>query len=128
MNKKIQKLKTMYDDCKKAKIGTTIICPSCNTKHTKNAYNTVFCKSKNGTVCKDNYWNNVDPTKRNNKTRISPANRFYYNSIILPREAQKRGYPSVHEMLNDVDDTDSMSCTVLPCEWCGLKHEYCRCE
>lgn len=88
----------------------------------------MFCKSKGGTKCKDNYWNNVDPSKRDNRTRISPMNAIRYNSIVLPREAQKRGYPSVSEMLNDVDDTDSMSCTVLPCEWCGLKHNYCRCD
>lgn len=128
MNKSKQKLITLYEDCKKAKIGSTIICPSCNTQHTKNAYNTVFCKSKGSTKCKDNYWNNVTPSKRNNTTRISPANARYYNSVILPNEALKRGYPNVSEMLNDVDDTDSLSCTVLPCEWCGLKYQYCQCE
>lgn len=128
MNKGKKKLLAKYQACQSAKIGSDISCPSCNTTHKKNAYNTVFCKSKGGTKCKDNYWNNVDPSKRDNRTRISPANALYYNSIILPREAAKRGYPSVTEMLNAVDDTDSMSCTVLPCEWCGLKYEYCRCD
>lgn len=128
MNKGKKKLLAKYKACQSAKIGSDIVCPSCNTTHVKKAYNSVFCKSKGGTKCKDNYWNNVDPSKRDNRTRISPANALYYNSIVLPREAQKRGYPSVSEMLNDVDDTDSMSCVVLPCEWCGLKHNYCRCD
>lgn len=128
MNNNKKKLITLYEDCKSAKIGSTIICPSCNTQHTKNAYNTVFCKTKGKTKCKDNYWNNVTPSKRNNTTRISPANARYYNSVILPNEALKRGYPNVTEMLNDVDDTDYLSCTVLPCEWCGLKYQYCQCE
>lgn len=128
MNKGKQKLLTKYEACKSAKIGSIIICPSCNTQHTKTAYNTVFCKTSGGTRCKDNYWNNVDSMKRNNTTRISPANSMRYNLIILPNAAAKRGYPTVSDMLNAVDDTDSMSCTVLPCEWCGLKYQYCRCE
>jgi hypothetical protein len=128
MNKGKQKLTTLYEACKSVKIGSIIKCPSCNTQHTKNAYNTIFCKTKGGSVCKDNYWNNVDPNKRNNKKRISPANARYYNNVILPNEAAKRGYPNVYEMLNAVDDTDSMSCYVEPCSCCGLKYEYCRCD
>lgn len=128
MNKGKKKLLILYEACKTAKIGTNIVCPSCNTQHIKKAYNSVFCKSKGGTICKDNYWNNVTPNKRNNTTRISPANARYYNNVILPNEAFERGYPSVTEMLNDVDDSDSLSCTVLPCEWCGMRHEYCQCE
>ena len=128
MNIGKKKLMTLYEACKVAQIGSSITCPSCNTQHIKNAYNTVFCKTKSGTKCKDNYWNHVDKSKRDNRTRISPANARYYVGVILPTEAAKRGYPSVDEMLNDVDDTDSMSCNVLPCEWCGLKYQYCRCE
>ena len=30
------------------------------------------------------YWNNVTPTKRNNTTRISPANEQYYREVIEP--------------------------------------------
>ncbi|MEN6291720.1 MAG: hypothetical protein ABFD07_06860 [Methanobacterium sp.] len=37
----------------------------------------VFCTTKKGTRCKDAYWNQVDPRKRNNTTRISPANARY---------------------------------------------------
>lgn len=32
-------------------------------------------------VCKDKYWNTVTPTKRNNTTRISPANAAYKSFI-----------------------------------------------
>ena len=128
MNIGKKKLMTLYEACKVAQIGSLITCPSCNTQHTKNAYNTVFCKTQSGTKCKDNYWNHVDKSKRDNRTRISPANARYYNSIILPREAAKRGYPTVDDMLNAVDDTDSMSCYVEPCSCCGLKYEYCRCD
>lgn len=128
MNKNKSKLIKLYEACKIAKIGDSISCPSCNTLHVKKAYNSIFCKTHGKRVCNDNYWNNVTPTKRNNTTRISPANARYYNHVILPNEALKRGYPSVSDMLNDVDDSDSLSCTVLPCEWCGLKYEYCRCD
>ena len=58
-----------------AKVGEEIKCPSCGTKHTKTTYHSVFCKSKGGTVCKDNYWNNVDGAKRDNVTRITEARK-----------------------------------------------------
>lgn len=73
MNKNVKKLKEARQKCQDAKIGETIVCPSCGTPHVKKSYQSVFCKSKRGTVCKDNFWNNVDPTKRCNRTRISPA-------------------------------------------------------
>lgn len=72
--KQKQRLKIARDECIKAKVGDSIICPSCGTKHIKKAYNSVFCKSKGGSKCKDFYWNNVVPTKKKNLTRISPAN------------------------------------------------------
>ena len=70
-------LKKLYKAAKEAKISEIIICPSCNTKHIKTHYNTVFCKSNIKTVCKDYYWNNVTETKRCNTTRISPANAAF---------------------------------------------------
>lgn len=73
MNKGRKKLIEAKKLCNEAKIGEEIICPSCGTKHIKKSYQSVFCKTKKGTKCKDNYWNNVDPKKRNNRTRISPA-------------------------------------------------------
>ena len=58
---------------KAAKVGETCTCPSCGTKFVKTNYQQAFCKSRPGTKCKDYYWNQVDPKKRNNTTRISPA-------------------------------------------------------
>jgi hypothetical protein len=128
MNNGKKKLIEMRDACISAKIGDNIKCPSCNTTHVKKAYNSVFCKSKGGTRCKDNYWNNVDPSKRNNTTRISPANASYYNSVILPEKAREYGFPDVHTMRSHVEEDGSMSCNVLPCEFCGMRYEYCRCD
>lgn len=73
MNRNATSLIAKKQNCKNAKVGEIITCPSCGTKHVKKSYQSVFCKSRGGTVCKDNYWNNVDPDKRCNTTRISPA-------------------------------------------------------
>lgn len=133
MNNNKKLLKAAYDAAKAAPMQSNIICPSCGTVHVKTNYQSVFCKSKGGTVCKDNYWNNVTPTKRNNTTRISPANAAYKANVILPQIAAERGFPSVEAMRNYVDDFDGSwdahgAATVLPCEWCGLRSEYCQCE
>ena len=74
------KIKTLYENAKKAKIGESCICPSCNTTFIKESYQQAFCKTKQKTKCKDKYWNTITPNKRNNKTRISPANKAYRNS------------------------------------------------
>jgi len=55
-------------------IGDKCFCPSCNECFVKTQHQQAFCKNKPGTVCKDAYWNSVTPNKRNNTTRISPAN------------------------------------------------------
>jgi len=131
MNKGKQKLIQAKQKCLDAKIGDTIVCPSCGTSHVKKSYQSVFCKSKGGTKCKDNYWNNVDPSKRCNTTRISPANSAYYHNVILPEKAREFGFPDVETMKNHVDDSDGCwdahECYVEPCEFCGLRPEYCRC-
>lgn len=67
-------MKARYQLNKDLKIGEKCICPSCGNEFIKTNYQQAFCKSKNGTVCKDKYWNTVIPGKRNNTTRISPAN------------------------------------------------------
>ena len=67
-------MKKRYNINKAAKVGEIISCPSCGFKFKKGSYQQVFCKTKGGTKCKDKYWNTVDPNKRNNTTRISPAN------------------------------------------------------
>jgi hypothetical protein len=70
---KLSKLRERYKLAKDAKVGDEVCCPSCNTKFVKSNYQQAFCKARVGTKCKDFYWNNVTPEKRNNKTRISPA-------------------------------------------------------
>ena len=79
-------IKERYNVNKASKVGAECICPSCNTKFTKTNYQQAFCKSKGGTICKDKYWNTVDPNKRNNTTRISPASRRWLNSQAEQRE------------------------------------------
>jgi hypothetical protein len=66
---KIELLKQAYNLAKSLKVGDTFICPSCKTAEIKIQYNQAFCKSKEKTICKDYYWNNVDESKRNNMDR-----------------------------------------------------------
>lgn len=126
------KIRERYKLNKEAKVGTECTCPSCNTKFIKTNYQQAFCKSKVGTKCKDKYWNLVTPNKRNNTTRISPANARYKSMVIMPSEALKRGFPDVESMLSHVDEVDygwdGHGCEVSNCEFCGLRAEYCRCE
>lgn len=90
---KLSKLKELYKKAKEAKVGETCVCPSCRTEFVKKNYQQVFCKSKTGTACKDFYWNNVTPGKRNNTTRISPANARFYTTHIEPLKDSARGWP-----------------------------------
>lgn len=78
----MDKLKRLYNKAKEAIKGDKVTCPSCGSKFTKTHYQQVFCKSKGGTVCKDYYWNNVTPDKKNNTTRISPNNAKYRQTNI----------------------------------------------
>jgi len=71
--------------CQEAKIGDNIICPSCETTHLKKSYQSVFCKSKGKTKCKDNFWNNVDENKRKNVSRFSPASIRWSARMELQR-------------------------------------------
>ena len=123
------KIKARYKLNKEAKVGDECICPSCNTKFIKANYQQAFCKSKGKTICKDKYWNTVTPNKKNNTTRISPANANYYRNVILPNEARTRGFPDVETMQNFIDDDDCEHgrVEVSLCEFCGLRHEYCEC-
>lgn len=73
-------MKTRYESNKVKLVHSECICPSCGSVFEKETYNQVFCKTKGGTICKDKYWNTVTPKKRNNTTRISPANRRYMES------------------------------------------------
>lgn len=85
MEKDIRILTSLYWKCKEAKVGETIICPSCKTSFIKKSYQSVFCKLRSGTQCKDNYWNNVDSNKRNNTTRISAASAAW-----MERQSERR--------------------------------------
>lgn len=71
----LKSLKEKYNKAKSIKVGEKCICPSCDSEFIKVNYQQAFCKTKTGTTCKDFYWNNVTPEKRNNTTRISPANK-----------------------------------------------------
>ena len=84
--RRISDLKTKYDESKNAKVGDTCQCPTCGTKFVKSNVQQAFCRSRSGTQCKDYYWNNVIPSKRNNTTRISPANARYYREVIEPNQ------------------------------------------
>lgn len=69
--------------------GGVIVCPSCGTSHIKTSYQSVFRKSKGGTKCKDNYWNNVDGEKRDNTKRISPG-REKWNDKVKTENSLRR--------------------------------------
>ena len=79
-------IRQAYKVAKGAEVGKKVYCPSCGEFFTKEYYQQAFCKTKGGTVCKDKYWNTVIATKRNNTTRISPANARYYREVIVPNQ------------------------------------------
>lgn len=87
------KLKARYELAKAANVGEQCICPSCKAPFIKDNYQQAFCKNNPGTQCKDYYWNNVTPNKRNNTTRISPANAAY-----MAKQRAERRYD------RDIDD------------------------
>lgn len=76
------RLRERYKINKETKVNSECVCPSCNYKFIKLRKNQVFCTTKQGTKCKDFYYNSITPSKRNNTVRISPANQAYYNNII----------------------------------------------
>ena len=87
-----------YKFNKEAKVGTECKCASCETKFVKTNYQQAFCKTKSGTICKDAYWNTIDPKKRNNTTRISPASQRWLD------KQEERAYD---RRFNDFDDDPS---------------------
>ena len=80
----VRNIRATYRTNKDAKVGETCYCPSCGQPFRKEHYQQAFCKTKPKTQCKDKYWNTVTPHKRNNVTRISPANARYYAEHIEP--------------------------------------------
>jgi hypothetical protein len=100
------KIQQRYTLNKSLKVGDNCICPSCGTEFVKGNYQQAFCKSKNGTICKDKYWNTVDPKKRCNTTRVSPASARYMAQQIEIRGSVKRrftteGYEIIHGVAYD---------------------------
>jgi len=124
----IKQLKLDYEKAKSAKVNENCKCPSCGKSFLKTNYQQAFCKTKPGTECKDYYWNNVTPKKRNNTTRISPANARYKNNVILPAIAREHGFPDVQTMRNHIEEDEGAPIYVSNCDFCGLKYEYCRCD
>ena len=100
------KLKEKYELSKKAKVGDTCTCPSCNTEFIKENYQQAFCKTKRKTWCKDKYWNTVTPNKRNNTTRISPASKRWTRKQERIREEnwEYNPHPFSCEGLGQWDD------------------------
>lgn len=86
------KIREQYKSNKDAKVGEQCVCPSCGTEFEKTNYQQAFCKSKPKTKCKDKYWNTVDPKKRNNTTRISPANAAWMAKQEILREAREKDF------------------------------------
>lgn len=86
----MKNIKKLYENSKSAKVGSLCKCPSCGSEFIKTNYQQAFCKTKKGTKCKDKYWNIVTPEKRNNTTRISPANANYQAKMMLYEESTKK--------------------------------------
>jgi len=77
---KIRIRKLRYETNKAMSVGMELVCPSCGTHFIKTQHQQAFCRTKGGTVCKDAHWNIIDPSKRNNTTRISPASAAFMSS------------------------------------------------
>lgn len=82
VKKLIKKMSERYNKNKDEKIKMVCICPSCGSKFTKNTKAQVFCRTQSGSKCRDKYWNTVDPTKRNNRTRISPQREIFLQKVV----------------------------------------------
>jgi hypothetical protein len=88
------RIKERYKLNKEARVGTDIICPSCGTTFVKHTPAQAFCTTKGKTICKDKFWNTVDPNKYNNTTRISPANARYMEMMAEKRlEREEMDHP-----------------------------------
>lgn len=101
----VRNIRVTYNANKSAKVGDICYCPSCGQQFRKEHYQQAFCKTKTGTKCKDKYWNTVTPHKRNNTTRISPANAAFHARMIAENSTYgvHDVYDSFHpyEGLND---------------------------
>ena len=134
MNKQnIQYMKVVYQSNKKCSVGAICQCPSCGTSFVKSNYQQAFCKSKGGSVCKDNYWNNVTPSKRNNKNRISPASAFFLlkndTPVVVGYGDSQRAIDKEDRENNELNfegGGQGGNVYVERCEWCKCIN--CRCD
>jgi hypothetical protein len=98
------KARARYALNKAAGVGTDLTCPACGSLFTKKRKDQAFCRNRPGTECKDTYWNTVTPTKRNNVTRISPANAAYKERMEIERRYDDDTHPF------DIEGNDWMGC------------------
>ena len=127
------KMKVRYNINKAAKLKESLICPSCGSYFVKTHYAQAFCKSKGDTKCKDKYWNTVTPEKRNNTTRISPANAAYHAAYLgADNYARKHGFPDHDSMeyalaMEDGSWDAHGGVELAICPICNLRSDFCRC-
>ena len=134
MNKQnIKYMKVVYQSNKQANVSSVCQCPSCGTSFVKSHYQQAFCKSKGGSVCKDNYWNNVTPSKRNNITRISPASAFFLlkkdTPVVLGYGDSQRAIDREDRENNELNfegGGQGGNVSVERCEFCECIN--CRCD
>ena len=118
------KINERYSLNKSSKVGENLICPSCNSEFKKENYQQAFCKRLGKTRCKDKYWNTVDPSKRNNTTRISPANARWKEMNAERKNQDKEDL--FDRELNFDGSWDAHQCTVERCKFCERIN--CQCD
>jgi hypothetical protein len=53
-----------YRMAKGAKVGETVICPTCEKQFIKRSYQQAFCCNRGRGNCKDRYWNVTEDERR----------------------------------------------------------------
>lgn len=62
VDRKVEKMKRLYEEAKEKPTGSKIKCPYCEIRHTKSPYQKIFCSNrekKGSKNCKDKFWNMV---------------------------------------------------------------------
>lgn len=74
MNWNKESMRMDYDTAKAAKVGASVVCPTCHKIFNKASYQQAFCgtrgpKNSKGkaTLCKDQYWNFIGAADRSLK-------------------------------------------------------------
>lgn len=129
----VTSMRKIYLQTADVRIGNEMTCPECGSIIRKKTYQHKFC----GKICKDRYWNNIDPRKKNWKHKRSHYTKYnveaksFANRLGDPL-AKRRGYPSHAEMLDSLALEDGSwdahgGVTVEPCDRCGMMYQYCEC-